>query len=185
MANFYMTLPAEELARQVAMLLNINNKLRKHHTANTITNSRATYFVDVIASQVIGCSAILKENDQITRQYHLCVHPDFRRRGIARKLKMAALGYISTPYAYVTIREDNVASINLNTSIGFVLVKRDWVGDHHVLTLGRMMINAQPAANKMVVDAQLRQTNTQRTNPTSNGFNNTTTDNNTLFYTGA
>ncbi len=99
---------------------------------------RGAYFVDIIGGQVIGCSAILRENDQMTRQFHLCVHPDFRRQGIARKLKLSALRNVSTPYVYVTIREDNVASINLNASAGFAFVKKDWARDHYVLTLGRM-----------------------------------------------
>jgi RimJ/RimL family protein N-acetyltransferase len=147
MANFYMTLSAEEIARQVAILLNDHNLLRKDHTAYTIMKGAGAYFVDVIGGRVIGCSAIHRENAEATRQFHLCVHPDFRRRGIARKLKLAAMGNVTTPYVYVTIREDNVASINLNTGLGFTLVKKDWVIDHHVLTFGRTTVDARPATN--------------------------------------
>lgn len=146
MANFYMTLPAEEISRQISILLNTHNQLRKRYNANSVMGMRGAYFVDVIGGQVIGCSAILRENDQVTRQFHLCVHPDFRRRGIARNLKLAALKHVSTPYVYVTIREDNVASINLNTSVGFAFVKKDWSRDHYVLTLGRMMNDVRPQA---------------------------------------
>lgn len=143
MANFYMSLPVEEVSRQVAELLNTHNQLRKHYNAHTMMKARGAYFVDVVAGQVIGCQAILQENDRITRLFHLCVHQTWRRRGIARQLKITALNNIRTPYAYVTVREDNAASINLNTSLGFVFVKKDWVGNHHVLTLGRMMTNAR------------------------------------------
>ena len=151
MPNFYMTLPAEEIARQVAALLNTHNQLRTQHNVHTVMGMRGAYFVDIIAEQVIGCSAILRENDQVTRQFHLCVRPDFRRQGIARKLKLAALRNVSTPYVYVTIREDNVASINLNTSVGFVFVKKDWVHDHYVLTLGRMMADVRSPTTTMDV----------------------------------
>lgn len=143
MADFYMTLPAEEISRQVAELLNTHNQLRKHHTPRTLKMARGAYFVDIIAGQVIGCSAIHQENAQLTRQFHLCVHPDWRRRGIARKLKLASLAHVTTPYVYVTIREDNIPSIRLSTSLGFVLVKKDWAGDHHIITLGRMMIDGR------------------------------------------
>jgi RimJ/RimL family protein N-acetyltransferase len=146
MANFYMTLPAEEISRQISILLNTHNQLRKRYNANSVMGMRGAYFVDVIGGQVIGCSAIIRENDQVTRQFHLCVHPDFRRRGIARNLKLAALKHVSTPYVYVTIREDNVASINLNTSVGFAFVKKDWSHDHYVLTLGRMMTDVRSPA---------------------------------------
>jgi len=144
MANFYMTLPAEEISRQVAILLNNNNQLRKHHSRYTIMAERGMYFVDIVAGQVIGCQGILQENAQITKLFHLCVHPDWRRRGIARRLKIAALNHITTPYAYVTIREDNIASIRLNMSLGFTLVKKDWVGNHNLLTFGRPMNYEQP-----------------------------------------
>lgn len=149
MANFYMTLSAGEISRQIAKLLNDHNLLRKHHNVNTVMKGKAAYFVDIVGGQVIGCSAIYRETNEVTRQFHLCVHPNFRRRGLARKLKLASLAHVSTPYVYVTIREDNIPSINLNTSLGFVLIKKDWVGDHNVLTLGRMMVNAQQRPNKM------------------------------------
>ena len=139
MANFYMTLPADEVARQVAKLLNDNNQLRKKHTQYTVKGERGTYFVDVIGGQVIGCQAILQETAEATKLFHLCVHPAWRRQGIARKLKIAALSQVTTPYVYVTVREDNIPSINLNMSLGFTLVKKDWVGDHNVLILGKVI----------------------------------------------
>lgn len=142
MANFYMTLPAEEISRQVAALLNEHNQLRTDHTRYTIMNARGAYFVDIVAGIVAGCQAILRVNDEITKLFHLCVHPDFRRRGIARKLKLAALGHVSTPYVYSTIREDNVASINLSLSLGFSVAKKERVNNHYVLTLGRTMYHA-------------------------------------------
>ena len=148
MANFYMSLPAE-VARQVAKLLNSHNKLRTNHNVHTVLNSAGSYFVDVAAGQVIGCSAIHQESVQITRQFHLCVHPSYRRRGIGRKLKLASLAQVTTPYVYVTIREDNLASISLNMSLGFVLVKKDWVGDHNLLTLGRMTADVRSQPGKM------------------------------------
>ena len=153
MANFYITLPVGEIARQVAKLLNDHNQLRVYHKSHTIMAGAGTYFIEVVDDQVVGCQAILQENDQLTRLYHLCVHPNWRRRGLARKLKLAALSHVTTPYAYVTIREDNIPSINLNMSVGFVFVKKDWAGGHNVLTLGRMMSNVQCPANT-VVDSQ-------------------------------
>lgn len=152
MADFYMTLSAEEISRQIATLLNVHNKLRTQYNVNTVMGMRGAYFVDIIGGQVIGCSAIFRENDQMTRQFHLCVHPDFRRKGIARKLKLAGLRNVTTPYVYVTIREDNVASINLNMSTGFALVKKDWARDHYVLTFGRMMIDVQPQPIEMAFE---------------------------------
>lgn len=150
MANFYMTLPAEEISRQVAALLNTHNQLRTNHNKYTIMNARGAYFVDIVAGIVAGCQAILRINDEITKLFHLCVHPDFRRRGIARKLKLAALSHVSTPYVYSTIREDNIASINLSLSLGFSVAKKELMGDHYVLTLGRTMYNASTNAETAI-----------------------------------
>ena len=175
MANFYMSLPVEEVSRQVAELLNTHNQLRKRHTAHTILASKGAYFVDVVAGEVIACSAIYRENDLLTRQFHLCVHPKFRRRGIGRKLKLTALSHVKTPYVYVTIREDNTASVDLNTSAGFVLVKKDWAGDHYVLTLGRMMTNVRSGRSCMAGQ--------ERWLANHNAVKNSVPDR--LFYTGA
>jgi len=171
-SNFYMTLPAEEMARQVAELLNNHNVLRKHHTARTIMSGRGAYFIDIVGGQVVGCSAVWQETDEVTRQFHLCVHPNFRRQGLGRKLKLASLSHVTTPYVYVTIREDNVASINLNTSLGFILIKKDWVADHNVLTLGRTLTNDRPGT--VTVDTSQRE-----------NINHVTTNTPSLFYTGA
>lgn len=137
MVEFYMTLPAENIAQQVATLLNEHNQLYKNHSARSILSDPGKYFVEVMGDRVIGCSAIMQEDPKLTRQYHLCVHPDFRRRGMARKLKQISLNHVVTPYVYVTIREDNIASLNLNYSFGFVFVKKDKSKDHYVITLGR------------------------------------------------
>lgn len=176
MANFYMSLSAEEVSRQVAELLNSHNQLNKQHSAHTLTKDKGAYFIDVVGGQVIGCQAIHKENDQLTRLFHLCVHPAWRRKGIARKLKLAALSNVNTPYACVTIREDNIASINLNTSLGFVFVKKDLVGDHHVLTLGRIM-----------TDVRYRATGMGSQKSRGEGYQSTSTNSasDRLFYTRA
>jgi ribosomal protein S18 acetylase RimI-like enzyme len=137
MAEFYMSLPAESIAQQVANLLNDHNKLVKKHSVYSILNSPAKYFLEIAGDEVVGCSAIVKEGQQLTRQFHLCVHPKFRRQGIARKLKQMSLSSAETPFVYVTIRDDNQPSLNLNYSFGFVFVNKIWARDHYVITLGR------------------------------------------------
>ena len=140
MVEFYMSLPAEDIARQVADLLNNHNKLYKTHSVISIMRDPGKYFLEIAGNRVIGCSAIMQEDPKLTRQYHLCVHPEFRRRGIARKLKQTSLNNVKTPYVYVTIREDNAPSLQLNYSFGFIFVKKEWSKDHNVITLGRATI---------------------------------------------
>jgi ribosomal protein S18 acetylase RimI-like enzyme len=140
-ANFYTTLPAEEIAQQVADLLNKYNKLRVHHSGYSIMNSSADYFAEIYGDRVVGCSAIIRETEEVTKQFHLCVAPEFRRLGVARKLKRRSMSYVKTPYVYVTIREDNPASIALNDSEGFLLIKETRFRNHNVLLLAKDLRN--------------------------------------------
>lgn len=137
MANFYITLPVDEIARQVAALLNAHNKLFTTHNAYSVINNPATYFIETYGAKVVGCSAIIQETEAVTRQFHLCVDPNFRRRGIARKLKRASLNHVQTPFVYVTVREDNAASIALNISEDFKFVKKDWSRGYYVWVLAK------------------------------------------------
>jgi ribosomal protein S18 acetylase RimI-like enzyme len=137
MANFYISLPADEIARQVAGLLNNYNYLKRKMTGWSILNSPATYFTEIYGDKVVGCSAILRETETVTLQFHLCVDPAWRRRGIARKLKQLSMSYVETPFVYVTIREDNAASIALSLSEGFILIRKNWTGAYNVLVLAK------------------------------------------------
>ena len=137
MANFYTSLPVEQMAWQVAKLINTHNKLRTQHTSWSIMNSPATYFTELYGDKVVGCSAIIRETETVSRQFHLCVEPNYRRRGIARKLKRLSLSHVQTPFVYVTIRQDNAASVALNMSEGFKYVKQDWAGHYYVLVFAK------------------------------------------------
>lgn len=132
MAKLYVSLPAEEIARQVAGLINSHNRLKIHLSPYSIIASPATYFTEIYGDKVVGCSAVLRETETVTKQFHLCVEPNYRRRGIARKLKRLSLSYVETPFVYVTIRQDNAASMALNMSEGFQYIKSDWSGRYYV-----------------------------------------------------
>lgn len=54
---------------------------------------------------------------------NVAVHPDYRRRGIARALTERALSYLrrnKEPFVWLQVREDNPAAIDLYRSVGFV-----------------------------------------------------------------
>ena len=137
MTEFYVSVSHDEMAQQIADLVNTHNQLYKQHTAYSITNSIAKYFVEVVQDKVIGCTALVKEEEKLSRNFHTCVHPSFRRQGIARKLKLLAIQNCDTNYIFSTVREDNQPSINMNLSLGYIFVNKIWSRDHYVLTLGR------------------------------------------------
>jgi len=139
MAEFYVTLSQQEIARQIANLLNKYNKLYIYHTDHSIINSAADYFVEIVGDKVVGCTALLKEYPTLSKSYHASVLPEYRRKGLGTKLLLTAMNNCSTPYIYGTIREDNVASLRLVDKLGWKSIRRDWERDHYVITVANKL----------------------------------------------
>lgn len=147
MAEFYVSLSQKEMARQIAALINLHNKLYKRHTERTIYRDKADYFVEVVGNMIVGCAGLSRRDTNLSEVRHVCVHPDFRQRGIGKKLVNLAIANCKTDYVYMTIREDNIPSLKMAQSLGFVLVKKHWSVDHHVITVGRRKNHASASGN--------------------------------------
>lgn len=82
-------------------------------------------FVWDVGGQVVGNLSLIPFTNRGRRVYmiaNVAVHPDFRRRGIARALTRAALGHLrrtGADYPWLQVREDNPQAIHLYTSLGF------------------------------------------------------------------
>ncbi len=135
MAEFFVTLSSHEMATQTAALLNMQNKLYKRHTASTILNSAANYFVEIEGNRVVGCTGLLKEYPTLSKSYHTSVHPSYQGKGLATRLMATAIVNCETEYMYGTIREDNIASLNLVKKFGWKFVKKHWNKDHFIITM--------------------------------------------------
>jgi len=137
MANFFVSVTQRAMACQIASLINLHNKLYRRHTVNTISNDKADYFVEVVGDKVIGCAGLAQRDTNLCEVKHVCVHPDFRKKGIGKKLVELAIAHCDTDYVYMTIRDDNIPSLKMAQSLGFVPVKQHWSHDHYVITVGR------------------------------------------------
>jgi len=138
MADFYISLSDNEIASQIAALLNANNQLLIKHNAASIKGGSAVYFIEIGgAAQVIGCAGLAIEQPILSKIFHVCTHPDYRRRGIAKKLVGLALSNCRTDNVYMTIREDNLPSLTMASSLGFQILQRIWSIDHWVIVVGR------------------------------------------------
>lgn len=137
MAHFYITLPNQDIASQIAKLLNMQNKLYVVHNVLTIMNSPATYFVEVERDKVVGCSGLLKEHPTLSKSYHTSVLPSHQRCGLAVKLLSTAMENCETKYIYGTIREDNKSSLGLVQKLGWQFVRKDWNKDHWIITMAK------------------------------------------------
>lgn len=137
MAEFYVSLSTIEMATQIAMLINKYNLWSTKYTASMIHASPAYYFVELMGSQVIGCASIFKMEPTLSKIQHICVIPEFQRRKIATRLTSLAIEACETEYMCMTIREDNIPSLNLANTLMFKYVRRHWFRDHFTITVGR------------------------------------------------
>lgn len=140
--NFILTNDQRHIADQIADMLNKHNKLYKVHTWSSIIGSTADYFIEVASSattslKVVGCVALEPEFKTLSKIKHLCVLPECRRMGLAKKLVGTAIANCRTDNVYMTVREDNLASLGLAASMGFVFVNKIWSRDHNIIALGR------------------------------------------------
>lgn len=139
MAEFYTSLSSLEIANQIAEMLNKHNRLTTKHYGPGVATSAGKYFVEIDRDKVIGCVAIIQESPDLSKLFHACVRPEYRKHGIARKLMQIAIGQCKTSHVYGTIREDNAASLAMVRNLGFVFVKKEWHYDHNVITVGRRL----------------------------------------------
>lgn len=76
--------------------------------------------------QVIGNLTIISFLQGESRTYliaNVAVHPDFRRKGIARKLTLAGLEFARShgaPSTWLHVRDDNYGAIDLYRQLGFI-----------------------------------------------------------------
>ena len=137
MANFFVSLTNEEIAKQIANLLNKYNRLYIRHNGFTIAARATDYFIEVFGDKVVGCTSITKKNSDWSVIKYVCVKPEFRRKGIADKLINLAIQNCKTKYIYMTIREDNIASLHMANKLGFTTIKQEWSKDHYLMVVGR------------------------------------------------
>lgn len=137
MAEFYVSLSNIEIASQIALLINRYNLWNTKYTANMIYTSPAYYFVELSNTQVVGCASIFKMEPTLSKIQHICVIPEFQRKGIATKLTKLAIETCNTEYICMTIRADNIPSLNLAKTLNFKYIKKYWFRDHYTIIVGR------------------------------------------------
>lgn len=127
---FYNPLTDLEIARQVANLINQNNRLAGKRRDIDILGSKVKYMVETHGKFVIGAVGVDRVSYSFTEMKHLVVSPAWRRKGVGKHLIRHALRLVDTPMVYCTIREGNDASIRLFESLGFTKANT-YVGQNH------------------------------------------------------
>ena len=137
MAEFYVSLPEKEIARQVAEMVNRYNGWYTSFSAYSLMRTQGRYFVETYGDKVVACVGTNKEYPTLSKLFHICVLPEYRKRRLASKLVELAIASCDTEHVYMTIREDNVHSLRMAESLGFTFIRSMWFIDHNTHTLAR------------------------------------------------
>jgi ribosomal protein S18 acetylase RimI-like enzyme len=137
MAEFYVSVSDQDMAIQISDMLNRYNRWATIFSAQSLLMTSARYFVELDGSIITGCASSIRDYDTLTKIQHICVLPSYRKRGIAKRLTNLAIKYSETEFVYMTIREDNVASLSLAQALDFKFITKHWFRDHWTLTFGR------------------------------------------------
>jgi len=137
MAVFNVSIKDYDIAFQIANMINLYNKWGKRFTADTILSSQASYFIELYGNKVVGCASSVREFQTLSKIQHVCVLPEYRKSGIAVKLMNLVINNCGTEYVYMTVREDNAASLAMAKTMSFRYVQKSWYRDHWTYVLTR------------------------------------------------
>jgi len=117
-SKFLLTLNSKDIAKQISNLINIGGQLRIKAYPWFILGGPIQYLIELDGEKVIGVIGLDKQNQQVTELKHLSVHPDYRKRGLGKKLLRKGIKAAKTNYVYGLVGEDNVININNNLKVG-------------------------------------------------------------------
>ena len=118
MYKFSLTINANDIASQIAELINNGKQVWYHLTAFSILNSPAKFLIEIDKDKVIGVIGLEQKNNYVTELKYLCVHPDYRRCGLGRKMLYFGARSAPTKFVYGTVRSDNYTNIRNNFKCG-------------------------------------------------------------------
>lgn len=118
MNKFNLTIDTNNLADQIAKLVNLGGQIRYRLAPRSILSGNVKYILEMDGEKVIGIIGLEQKNDKVTEMKFLCVHPGYRKRGLGKKLLEVGIRNASTEYIYGTVRSDNVTNVRNNFRIG-------------------------------------------------------------------
>lgn len=137
---FYFPISHQEIAKQVAALINSYSSLAMVRTHQNILDGKINYVIETHGKYVIGVAGIEKVSYQLSELKHMVVHPDWRGKGLGPFVAKRALQICETPSVYATVRSTNEASIRALEKLEFLRAHEFSAGDHALV----MLIRAAP-----------------------------------------
>ncbi|MBD3260771.1 MAG: GNAT family N-acetyltransferase [Candidatus Altiarchaeales archaeon] len=135
---FYFPISHQEVASQIAKLINSYNSLSTQRTTQGILSSKTKYVVETHGRFVIGVAGVEKTSYQMSELKHMVVHPSWRGKGVGQFIGRRALDICDTPVIYATVRTSNSPSMKTMEKLGFNRVEEFASGDHNLAVLVRI-----------------------------------------------
>lgn len=124
MSKFLLTMSPQNLAGQVAALINAGGQLRCNLSVHHILRSRTIYIVELDGQKVIGVVGLQTISPKAAELKHLCVKPEYRNRGIGRRLLEKGIESANTEMVYGIVRRDNEVNLRNNLRVGMIPVAK-------------------------------------------------------------
>jgi len=118
MNKFMLSVGPQEVAAGISTLINQGGQLGYRLTPMGITKNTVSYMVELDGDKVIGVIGLEQVNPKVTELKHLSVDPNYRRRGIGKRLLERAVKYSPTEFVYGMVRADNEVNIRNNLRVG-------------------------------------------------------------------
>jgi len=118
MSKFKLTVTVDTIAAQIANLLNMGGQLLYHFNETSVLKNKVQYLIELDGNKITGVIGLELKTPRVTEIKHLCVHPDYRRRGLGKKLLELAIKATKTEFLYGTVRDDNHVNIRNNFRVG-------------------------------------------------------------------
>lgn len=139
--KLHLTLSKQEIASQIAILINTYNGWKISYNFQSILNSNINYFVELNQNLVIGCIGLQYENNLNSKIVHLCVHNLYRRKGIGKKLITTVINNCKTNEINTQIRNTNFNSLYLFYRLGFTNKSRFYIGQNLIICVSKTIGN--------------------------------------------
>jgi ribosomal protein S18 acetylase RimI-like enzyme len=131
-----LTTGARDIAGQIAGLINAGGQLAHVLVTDSILLNRVEYLIEMSGDTVVGVIG-LEQYGKATELKHLCVHPDYRRRGIGKKLLEKGVKASRTEFVFGMVRSDNHSNIRNNLRIGMKPIGKKRGRGCHIIIFAR------------------------------------------------
>jgi ribosomal protein S18 acetylase RimI-like enzyme len=137
MSKFILTLDTNNLAGQIAGLINAGGQLKFLASRNSILCNSTRYLIELHKDKVIGTIGLEKCNQFVTEMKHLCVHPEYRRQGLGKKLLERGVQSSLTEIVFGTVRSDNAVNIRNNLRINMIPIGKRTKRTYSIIIFAR------------------------------------------------